>query len=224
MQYVRSQEVRTELGGNEHSWLLLCPWGTARSTICDHVNATTPPGSVEGLSGVAVTHHAMWLRHATVRLAPSATRCRLPSHHRQPTFHAPSRSSDPAPAGPDGTLSLDSNSKGATFSSYCLHSDGFYSRTCRAGAGIARRRIAAAGTECPRRLPGPCSAVWCGPMPRRSEWPASHEASAACRYSLTTDRTRQASAARMIWSAVASRRRNPSCRASSATSRPILLR
>ena len=57
-----------------------------------------------------------------------------------------------------------------------------------------------------------------------SEWPSSHEASAACRYALTTDRARQASAARMIWSAVASRRRNPSCRASSATSRPILLR
>ena len=57
-----------------------------------------------------------------------------------------------------------------------------------------------------------------------SEWLASHETSAACRYALTTDRARQASAARMISSTVATRRRNASCRASSATSRPTLLR
>ena len=56
-----------------------------------------------------------------------------------------------------------------------------------------------------------------------SEWPARHEIS-ACRYAVMTDRARQASAARMISSTVATRRLNASRRASRAMSRPSLLR
>ena len=56
-----------------------------------------------------------------------------------------------------------------------------------------------------------------------SEWPARHEIS-ACRYAVMTDRARQASAARMISSTVATRRFNASRRASRAMSRPSLLR
>ena len=56
-----------------------------------------------------------------------------------------------------------------------------------------------------------------------SEWPAPHETS-ACKYAPMTDRARQASAVRMISSTVATRRLNASRRASSAISRPSLLR